>query len=338
MKITLRFGFTLVELLVVIAIIGVLIALLLPAVQAAREAARRMQCTNNLKQLGLATHNYLDTAKTLPYYCSPASTSNNPLHAPTATNQNDHYVFGGPSWVPRIWLYSEQNALVDQAISESAGFWQNTGWTSGAAGLTYRTAEVNFLVCPTHGGGMLTASNTNYRRLGGCYAANLGATDYDQNEMTIPGSSPAQTIKCTAPWKCQKAKPLSSIADGTSNTLLFAEVTPPQGDYANDCFVGDIRNGLGAGFTAWLSPNNKGGDVMFNVSSNYPSGLIGAPGKRGSATEGNPVNQIIAARSYHTGGINAGLADGSVQFVSDTINIDHWRAAATADGGEAAGL
>ncbi|MDR1493251.1 MAG: DUF1559 domain-containing protein [Planctomycetaceae bacterium] len=334
-----RRAFTLVELLVVIAIIGVLIALLLPAVQAAREAARRMQCTNNLKQLGLATHNYLDAAKTLPYYCSPASTSNTPIHAPTSTNQNDLYVWSGPSWVPRIWLYSEQNALVEKAISEDAEFWQKNSWNSGAAGASYRMAEVSFLVCPTHGGSILIASNTNYRRQAGCYGANLGATDYDQNEMTIPGSSPERTIKCTAPWKCQKARKWSSIADGTSNTLLFAEVTPPQmEEYANDCTLGDIRGGQGAGFTAWLSPNNKGGDVIFEATKRYPADLIGAPGKRGSATEGNPVNQIIAARSYHTGGINAGLADGSVQFVSDTINIDNWRAAASADGGEAAGL
>jgi prepilin-type processing-associated H-X9-DG protein len=312
---------------------------MLEYVQAAREAARRMQCTNNMRQLGLATHNYLDAAKTLPYYCSPASISNAPIHAPTSTNQNDLYVYSGPSWVPRIWLYSEQNALVDKAISEAAGFWQNNGWNSGAAGLSYRTTEVNFLVCPTHGGGMICTSNANYQRRSGCYAANLGATDYDQNEMTIPGSSPARTIKCTAPWKCQKARQLSSLADGTSNTLLFAEVTPPHmEEYTKDCTVGDIRCGIGGGFTAWLSPNSKGGDVIFQATNRYATDLIGAPGKRGSATEGNPVNQIIAARSYHTGGINAGLADGSVQFVSDTINIDHWRAAATADGGESSGL
>ncbi|MDR1384741.1 MAG: DUF1559 domain-containing protein [Planctomycetaceae bacterium] len=338
MKITLRFGFTLVELLVVIAIIGVLIALLLPAVQAAREAARRMQCSNNLKQLGLATHNYLDAAKTLPYYCSPASPSNTPIPAPTSTNHNAYQVWGGPSWVARILLYSEQNALIERSISDNARFWQSEPWTS--AGLAYRTAEVNFLVCPTHGGGMLITSVATAKRRSGCYAANLGATDYDQYEMTIPGSSPAQTIKCTAPWKCQQARRLSSIADGTSNTLLFAEVTPPQmEEYTKDCTVGDICGGLGAGFTAWLSPNNKGGDVLWQAANRFPSDLIGTPGKRGgSATEGDPVNQIIAARSYHTGGINVGLADGSVQFVSDTINIDHWRAAATADGGETAGL
>ncbi|MDR1960133.1 MAG: DUF1559 domain-containing protein [Planctomycetaceae bacterium] len=333
-----RPAFTLVELLVVIAIIGILIALLLPAVQAAREAARRMQCTNNLKQLGLAVHNYVDAAKSLPYYCSPASASNTPLHAPTATNQNDIYVWSGPSWVPRIWLYTEQNALIEKAISEAAGFWQNNSWNSGAAGLSYRMTEVSFLVCPTHGGATIVTSNTNYQRWAGCYAANLGPTDYDQNEMTVPGSSPERKIKFTAPWKCQKARKFSSMADGTSNTMLFAEVTPPQEEWEGDCTVGDIRGGHGAGFTAWISPNSKGGDVIWSAAARYPENRIGAPGKRGSATEGNPVNQIIAARSYHTGGLNACMGDGSVQFVSDTISLDNWRAAASADGGESAGL
>jgi prepilin-type N-terminal cleavage/methylation domain-containing protein/prepilin-type processing-associated H-X9-DG protein len=335
---SLRFGFTLVELLVVIAIIGALIALLLPAVQAAREAARRMQCTNNLKQLGLATHNYMDAANSLPYYCSPAAAINWPLNAPTSTNQATYQVYSGPSWVARILLYSEQNALIDQATSEIAhevGFWQYTGWGSPS----YRMTEISFLVCPTLGRVTIVSGNTGYQRRAGCYAANLGATDYDQNEMTIPGSSPAQTITCRAPWKCQQARQFSSIVDGTSNTLLFAEVTPPQmEEYATDCTVGDIRAGLGGGFTAWLSPNNKGGDVIWQATNRYPTDLIGAPGKRGSATEGYPVNQIIAARSYHAGGINAGLADGSVRFVSDSINIDNWRAAATADGSEATGL
>ena len=332
-------AFTLVELLVVIAIIGILIALLLPAVQAAREAARRMQCTNNLKQLGLAVHNYVDAAKSLPYYCSPVG---NPpqasgVVAPTAgANIEGFYAWCGVTWIPRLWPYMEQTALVEKCQSEVATFWWHAGWTPAA--VTYRTTPVPALVCPTHGGGRVTTSNTNYVRQSGCYAANLGPTDFHQNAMTIPGTSPAVTIQTKAPWACQTARKLSALADGTSNTLLFSETTPPQEDHETDCTVGDIRSGHGSGFTAWLSPNNTGGDVILQASTRYPANKIGPPGKRGVATEGTANRQIIAARSYHTGGVNAAMGDGSVQFVSETINIANWRAASSADGGESIGL
>jgi hypothetical protein len=309
-----------------------LIALLLPAVQAARESARRMQCTNNLKQLGLAVHNHVDSMGVIPAY-------NNPV-APGSTGNSVNVAYSAswntPSWVPRIWQYAEQGAIVDKAVEEKADFW--TGSASGATLRTYSISKVDYLVCPTHGGGMVNAGNVTWERLPGCYAANLGPTDWGQNAMTVPGSSPAKTIQTKAPWKWQEAQLMSIMADGTSNTLLFAEVTPIQGKYTADCYVGDIRNGIGAGFTAWLSPNNVGGDVMI---VNYPDDKIGAPGKRGSST-GTGANkqhlQIIAARSYHPSGINAGLGDGSVRFVTDTVDITVWRAAASADGGEAVSL
>ncbi|AGA31583.1 DUF1559 domain-containing protein [Singulisphaera acidiphila] len=332
----LRRGFTLIELLVVIAIIAVLIALLLPAVQAAREAARRAQCVNNLKQLGLALHNYEQGVGSLPLTLSIADTGT------TVTWTNS---FGAHS---RILPYIEQSALVN-ASNYSVDMQTPPNNTALAQ-------VISVLICPSEtkpiarsltGGGQYGIANYGY--VSGDWFV-WGGLDNKRSNRGAFG--PNQSRR----W--------AEFIDGTSNTLLMSEGKAYL-DYARDCpSLANINNPdvipppdadpytvapeyLGGcsfrpqeGRTQWF----ESGVHHNGITTAWPPNKVipGGPGKiypdvdlNGNREKlGRPTFAAATARSYHSGGVNTLLGDGSVRFVKSTINGTTWRALGSVAGGE----
>jgi prepilin-type N-terminal cleavage/methylation domain-containing protein/prepilin-type processing-associated H-X9-DG protein len=317
-----RRGFTLIELLVVIAIIAVLIALLLPAVQAAREAARRSQCVNNLKQLGLAMHNYHDSLGNFPIGAmgvrSLAPGGKYPDGTPVGSARR--------TWVPMLLPYIEQGTMAN-AYNSSINF-------NDVRNTTVELAVVSVFSCP---------SDPNYGsieqspgRRQGNYVVNWGSTTWYQNLNTTynpltgifpPGSTQAVSF-LGAPFGMDKSFGIQSITDGTSNTLLMAEVkigadiTGGTQDHRGDIWNDDYQCAM---FTAYTPPNTTFPDYL-SADCNYPY-------------QGNPpciakAPYFNAARSYHRGGVNVLMADGHVQFIKESVNLQTWRALASSQGGE----
>jgi prepilin-type N-terminal cleavage/methylation domain-containing protein len=317
-----RSGFTLIELLVVIAIIAVLIGLLLPAVQKVREAAARLQCQNNLKQLGLAQHNYHDTNGVLMEGVSPPRTP-------------PGYTCCWGTWMVLVLPYLEQDNMFK--LYKNYGGNDDTGRALSANASTLRygsgsnllvtSNRLKTLTCPSDtpnaplGG---TFNGTAYRITNHSYMLNFGTTGvWAQSVLNgvVWNSAPygngiAQARNVT----------LGSITDGTSNTLCAAEVIMGQSS--------DLRGfswwGDSAGFSTYLAPNTALPDVM-NVAS-YCVNQPPNPPCTGVPTATNPP--MNAARSRHAGIVNAVMLDGSVRSVSNNINITTWRAMSTTRGGE----
>lgn len=285
-------GFTLVELLVVIAIIGVLVGLLLPAVQAAREAARRMQCSNNLKQLGIAMHNYHDTHNRFPSGRAGCCSG---------------------TWqvlvMPFIELQNVSDLYVDWGNTSGARYSHEPNTTNVT---TRRYAAFS---CPSDQENAPTGGMTNHN-----YAVNYGNTGYaqqsDLNGVRFGG----------APFSLDLSKQFGfhSVQDGTSNTLLMAEVRQGQGrDLRGFTWWGDA-----SGFEAYLAPNSVLPDRIY--SDSYCNEIRGMPCDVSTTT--NPT--MFAARSQHPGVVQVVNCDGSVQAVSETIDLIAWRAKSTTQGGE----
>ncbi|MFM7097507.1 MAG: DUF1559 domain-containing protein [Gemmataceae bacterium] len=297
-------GFTLIELLVVIAIIAILIGLLLPAVQKVREAASKMKCQNNLKQLSLGFHSYHDVHKKLP-----------PGMSPGTVNYGDLYCCWG-TWQVAILPFIEQEAAFK--IYQNYGGDDSTGPRYGTGvNLQVTQRRYQVLTCPTE-----TSPNAP---LGGItshnYAVNFGNTSiYQVPTITVGGVT---VTFGEAPFKPNSGSPLTHITDGTSSTLLVAEVI--QGQRA------DLRGygfwGPATGFTTFAGPNSSTPDTPpQNCDANMPNPPCT------QATTSNPINQFT--RSKHTGGVNAGMVDGSIRFVTNNIAIATWRGMGSARGGE----
>ncbi|MCL2623735.1 MAG: DUF1559 domain-containing protein [Planctomycetaceae bacterium] len=334
-------AFTLVELLVVIAIIGILIALLLPAVQAAREAARRMQCTNNQKQLGLGMHTYHDACKSFPYACVfPVI---DPWTGEPSINYDTH------SWVSRILPYVEQSALYS-----GLDLTRLVGTQNGGVGhRQFRFAEISGLKCPSDDPVLTENGSADWGIQRDNYVVNMGNTDIGGNNggvttvITDPeyrnlrapftvGRFPDTSRMNLAGYQ-HYISSMGGTPDGTSNTMLFSEVVVPK-DPGYWGYVGLPRYAGGGGFTAYYRPNaNLDHLARRCYLQNDPK--EGATCQQSWGDEHRFVPYaIITARSVHTGGVNSCLMDGSVQFVSETINIDAWRAVSTSAGGESVSL
>jgi len=327
-----RSGFTLIELLVVIAIIAVLIALLLPAVQQAREAARRTQCKNNLKQLGLAMHNYHDTYNALPF----AGVSRGPGAARGAgvTCWADDN-----SWYASILPYIEQGNLGNNfnyavAVASGGGTAQNN-----TTDPYYWNEQLQEAILPVHhcpsdsqavqeqgSGWQVTRTN---------YVVNLGNTNYGQ---VTEGT---ETFR-GAPFSFGKSHGFGDITDGLSNTLLVGEIVTPKDGGWGGYYGVPVYQG-GSGFTGYNPPNSTVADRVALKGYTNLGGIPFTPpvvqgGCEGlSDPNGGISRQIMSLRSKHTGGVQAAMGDGSVRFISQNIDLQTWRNSTSASGGEVVG-
>jgi len=293
-----RAAFTLVELLVVIAIIGVLVALLLPAVQAAREAARRSSCGNNMKQLGLALHNYHDTYKAFPYGFTEVG---------SFQKRN--------CWMQGILPFIEQTALNDQVRAA------NVEWVMDVPG-ALKDLAVPSLMCPSDGAGPALGGSGGVRAGGAGFQGNYVGNTGNQY-MLRSGTTRGLFFR-------DSQRRFASVTDGSSNTLAFSEVIirgeATGGWGGGGGYWGGAPHG-GYGFTAVESPNSTVSDQVYSCKSttfaNSPCTSIG----------GSDTVRVLA-RSYHPGGVQSVNVDGSVKFVPDTINLVIYHGMSTISGGE----
>lgn len=313
-----RHGFTLIELLVVIAIIAVLIALLLPAVQQAREAARRTQCRNNLKQIGLAIHNYESTFSVFPM----------------ARTMPFPFVFSPQA---RILPYVDQanlNNLIN--FSDAPLNFGIPGMPDGATNAVAARTKLPLFLCPSD---QSSIPGNSYGPTN--YVANVGtglvsAGDIDRGEgLFISNASLG----------------FRSIPDGASNTVMFSEAIVGDGQTVSGGTPANRQRALfevsgaaapdpatcaAASGGGW---NNQKGAKWIN--GHYGDSLYNhylSPNSRSWDCDNGYHNMaLVAARSMHVGGVHASLCDGSVKFVSENIDITVWRAISTRAGGEVVG-
>jgi prepilin-type N-terminal cleavage/methylation domain-containing protein len=300
-------GFTLVELLVVIAIIGILVALLLPAIQSARESARRSQCLNHLKQWGIAMLLYHDVKKRFPIGSSGPTTG-----FATVPRQ---------TWVMHVWPFVEETSLASTNVITSHFYVPPATINGTMNGLTGKYVSIYY--CPSDVGVDQTIGT--YQRRRGNYVVNWGNSFYGQ-VVEPPDKAPFSHIKGNRgqPRKTEFA----DITDGTSNTLLMSECLKAWSPDDND-WRGDIHNDDGEfRFHTRLTPNTSAPDV-FESGWFQSTGDPKMPAAAGAATV-----QVTAARGRHTGGVNAVLCDASVRFVSDAIALDVWQAMGSMNGNE----
>jgi len=321
-------GFTLVELLVVIAIIGILVTLLLPAVQAAREAARRTQCINNQKQQGLGLHNFANAYGHFP-----------PADNAKFGDENDG--MNGFNVFYHILPYIERSDLWDRFEFTSRG-----RGTHSPTNCEVRRNEIRTYQCPSDvSAGWQINHSAEYGpfSLGNCaYACSVDGYRNAElpNYQNRLGSTPrvptfdSPTGRKPALYFDSKTS-FGDISDGSSKTIVLSEMLVGVDKDSPNVDAGvDIRglwsDSFGCSFSGLLSPNSNLGDQCQSNCKDNP----------GDGTPAEPYRQrwwgdwANAARSRHPGGVNVCMADGSVHFVQETIHIGLWQDLISIDGGE----
>jgi prepilin-type N-terminal cleavage/methylation domain-containing protein/prepilin-type processing-associated H-X9-DG protein len=371
----LRSAFTLVELLVVIAIIGILVGLLLPAVQAAREAARRMQCSNNLKQLGLAVHNFESARKQLPTSLRPPSNI-----ASSGEQSRVSVLTDLLPYIEQTTIYNNYNKAIN--------------WNTGTNIPLSRTPVPSFICPSSPNGGVLDtappgtvsaytpgiAATTDYSPIfgiaPGVFTQLLGLSSapdsYRDPAEVFAGVNPPYTyvrgffpknatINAATGLQTSKGATFTMVTDGLSNTLAIAESSGrpfvyvkrkklPLGNALTDTDASSSSTDrLNSG--GWSRPAS---DIILFGSTSDPRGILGGTipfnttnghNIRGLTYTGQGVAQTIlglpiathgtgAPFSFHTGGANFTLGDGSVQFLSESIDFKSFISLATPSGGE----
>lgn len=315
-----RTGFTLIELLVVIAIIAVLIALLLPAVQQAREAARRIQCKNNLKQLGLALHNYHDTYNTFPI---------------GALFGLDQWNSNRTTWLVRLMPFVEQGNLYTRADFVSRGNNRAFGANFPAAYDTnlVRSVELSILRCPSDPGSIETTGQTgvaptSYVACIGSANNMIGINPCCPNTMPDPSGGlltnrtwAYMAFNTTDHWgifAASSGRRIGDITDGTSNTMAASETLVGAMSNTNPSSVAACTGGgtnLPTRAYSWY----------YGTTSTWYFQTIRSPNPSDIDCERQGFQSNMAARSKHVGGVQVVLADGSARFVSENINLATWR-------------
>jgi prepilin-type processing-associated H-X9-DG protein len=323
-----------VELLVVIAIIGILVALLLPAVQAAREAARRMSCSNNMKQLALAMHNYHDTYKSFP----------------------SNYVWVGPEGYKAmsahfsILPFIEQAPLYDQGLANQ----NNWGWLYG----NLMNTRLEAMLCPSSPAAPRRGSHPNgWDGPGSNYAWSTGSSPLAALRPGVSSGDPYNGMigysLGSPPNHTATYRKMADATDGLSNTILVSEILSGSGQagatghYPNDIFY--TSDGLFTSIADRNFPTSGELDAIGNAAKTSPSGVRSNngtlwawyaagqstlntaatpnwrwPSAGGRCCPGGATDWeygVLPPRSFHPGGVNAGLADGSVRFITSTVNL-----------------
>ncbi len=352
-----RSGFTLIELLVVIAIIAVLIALLLPAVQAVREAARRMQCVNNLKQMGLAVHNYISANDTIPPNGSWVNSPNPPINSdyPNGSSGGSGTYAGwsqnlGASMKVRLLPYLEMQALAN-AYNFSWGDYGTPFSSAGNSTLLY--TKVNVFTCPSDPNPGDVISQWN--------GTSCGVTNYGSNMGIEPiltggrmngvswyvGGDPFLGNRLT----------LASVIDGTSNTAMMSEWVKGGSLGTNARSTGPITGNVYALSGSSMTGNpqadaatcqqqtslvwDRKGQFWTSQDSGRGGGYwhITFPNKKACDETGGTygfrnIGSLIGPSSTHSGGVNMLFLDGSVKFIKDSIGPQPYYGIGTIAGGE----
>jgi prepilin-type N-terminal cleavage/methylation domain-containing protein len=346
-------GFTLVELLVVIAIIGILVALLLPAIQAAREAARRSQCQNNMKNLGLAMLNYEQTKKSFPVAVQTEPTDSPDISTQIQLAQDGRRLYA--NWAVQILPYMEEQTLYDSLILKSAtgvlislsanNVANPPGGRPANANQVGRNTELVVMLCPTDNGrgrpfdGTGLPNNSGGAWARGNYAYNAGLALILRNAGIRAGiendqcdtGTPKQMTCGLGVGNVNFGVKMSQITDGSSHTIAIGEVRTGlsphdrRGVWAMPMVGSNLLSQHGANYAGGPNDCTPGTDdlrdntpVISDVGEATLTGECMMPFK---SENGWNISAQTAARSKHTGGIYAAMCDGSVHFISDFVDI-----------------